>query len=68
MESYQVTERLDKKEAEALGLRLAREKMRAQLDDEAEIVDENILKKEYDSGKVYIKIHYSVIEEISKRN
>ncbi|MDQ0339638.1 hypothetical protein J2S00_002426 [Caldalkalibacillus uzonensis] len=56
---------LEKKEATELGIKLARDKMAAKLPEDAQIVEENILKKSLDSGKVYIKIHYSVIEEIS---
>ncbi|GGK18592.1 sporulation protein YqfD [Caldalkalibacillus thermarum] len=56
---------LDEAKALNMGLKLAREKMVAKLPEDAEIVEENILKKGIDSGKVYIKIHYSVIEEIS---
>jgi similar to stage IV sporulation protein len=68
MEADQVTQKLGKDQALDLGIRLAREKIMAQLEEGAEIVDENILKKEFDNGKVYIKIHYSVLEEITKRN
>lgn len=66
-EAEQKKLKLKAEQAVQLAIQMAREKLLAQLDEKAEIVDENILKKELDSGKLYIKMHFSVIEEISQR-
>lgn len=67
LEAKEQKEKLKAEQAVQLGVRMAREKLLAQLDERAEIVDENILKKKLDNGKVYIKMHFSVIEEITQR-
>ena len=36
------------------------------LEPDAEIKEENVLRKRIEHGKVYMKIHYTVIEDIAK--
>jgi similar to stage IV sporulation protein len=52
-------------EAFQLGVKLGRENMYRKLQPEAEIKEENVLRKRTENGKVYIKMHYTVIEEIA---
>jgi similar to stage IV sporulation protein len=52
-------------EAVKLGVEIGRKNILGKLDPEAEIREENILRQHVENGKVYIKMHYSVIEEIA---
>jgi similar to stage IV sporulation protein len=63
--SKQVIQNLTEEEELQLGSRLSRQKLLSTLDGEVEIEDENILKKRIEHGKVYIKTHYTVIEDIT---
>ncbi|GAA0362584.1 sporulation protein YqfD [Bacillus horti] len=48
-----------------LALILANAQLKQQIPADAVIKEENILRKRVENGKVYIKMHYTVIEEIS---
>lgn len=64
-ESNLVQKQLTEEEAEEMAIFYSRRNMEQQLVKEAEIKEEKILKKRIEHGKVYIKMHYSVIEEIT---
>jgi similar to stage IV sporulation protein len=57
---------INEAEASALGKRFARENLLKKLDASARIKDEIVLHQRLENGKVYIKIHYVVIENIAK--
>lgn len=48
-----------------LGVELSRVNIYRNLQSEAVIIEENVLRKNIENGKVYIKMHYTVIEEIA---
>jgi similar to stage IV sporulation protein len=52
-------------EAFQMGVKLSRENLYRKLEPEAQINEENVLRKSTENGKVYIKMHYTVIEEIA---
>jgi similar to stage IV sporulation protein len=60
-----VSKQLTEEEAFSLGVELSRQNLYRNLQPEAEIIEENVLRKEIENGKVYIKMHYTVIEEIA---
>ncbi|WP_202080681.1 sporulation protein YqfD [Caldalkalibacillus salinus] len=64
-ETNEVQHILTEEEAVDLGAKLAREKITRKLPPDAEIQEEKVLRKQVDSGKVYIKMHYTVIENIA---
>lgn len=57
--------RLTEEAAVELGLELAKEQLQQKIPADAVIKEENILRKKVENGKVYIKMHYTVIEEIA---
>lgn len=64
-ETRQEKRSLTAEEATRLGTELSRRRLLRHLDRDAEIKDEKILKKKEENGKVYMKMHYTVIEEIA---
>lgn len=64
-ETSETEVRYTEEEAFQLGVKLSRENMYRKLQPEAEIKEENVLRKRTENGKVYIKMHYTVIEEIA---
>lgn len=64
-ETQIVNKKLTEKEAFKLGVELSRENIYRNLQSEAVIIEENVLRKNIENGKVYIKMHYTVIEEIA---
>jgi similar to stage IV sporulation protein len=65
LETNDTEVRYTEKEAFQMGVRLSRENMYRRLQPVAEINEENVLRKRTENGKVYIKMHYTVIEEIA---
>lgn len=63
--SRQKEEMLSTAQAEQLGMSLSTKNMIQHLGQGAEIKEEKVLKKRIESGKVYMKMHYTVIEEIA---
>lgn len=64
-EVRKVTKELTTEEAVKLGVQVGRNQLLRELDPDAEIKEENILRQHVENGKVYIKMHYSVIEDIA---
>lgn len=64
-ETEQVEETLTEEQAIQLAIQLSREDMRRNIHPNSEIKAENVLRKRIENGKVYIKMHYTVIEEIA---
>lgn len=60
-----IEKHIQEEEALDLALDLAREQLKKKIPVDAEIKEENILRKRVENGKVYIKMHYTVIEEIA---
>jgi len=54
-----------KQEAEQSALELAKKEIKSKLDEDAMIIDEKILHKEYKDGKVILAIHFKIIENIA---
>jgi similar to stage IV sporulation protein len=65
-QTKKVVHTVSTEEAVDLGKELGKKIFSRRLQPEAEIKEENVLRKRIENGKVYIKIHYTVIEEISK--
>lgn len=57
---------LTEQEAAQLALEMSRAALLRDIEPDAEIKEENVLRKRIEHGKVYMKIHYSVIEDIAK--
>jgi len=57
--------KISEQEALEIGKKLSRDQLYRKLQPEAEIKEENVLRKHLENGKVYIKMHYTVIEEIA---
>lgn len=57
---------LTEQEAAELALEMSRKALLRNLEPDAEIKEENVLRKRVEHGKVYMKIHYTVIEDIAK--
>ncbi|WHY76172.1 sporulation protein YqfD [Neobacillus sp. WH10] len=53
------------KEAEKNALELAKNDIKSELDEDAMIIDEKILHKQYKNGKVILDIHFKIIENIA---
>lgn len=64
-ETVNVTSEITEDEAIEIGKHIAREELMRKLDLTAEIAEENILRKHTENGKVYIKMHFTVIEDIT---
>ena len=54
-----------KQEAEQSALELAKKEIKSKLDEDAMIIDEKSLHKEYKDGKVILAIHFKIIENIA---
>lgn len=63
-ETQMEKKKLTEKDAFKLGVELSRENIYRNLQTEAVIIEENVLRKKIENGKVYIKMHYTVIEDI----
>ncbi len=63
-ESKEVKRNLSEDEAIRLGLTMAKKNMESKLPTDAEIIGEKVLRKRIENGKVYIKIHLTVLESI----
>lgn len=57
---------INQQEASSIGKKLARENLLKGLGASARIKEENVLQERLENGKVYIKIHYVVIENIAQ--
>jgi similar to stage IV sporulation protein len=53
------------KEAEVIGLEMAKKEIKSHIDEDAMIKDEKILHKAINNGKVILDIHFKVIENIA---
>ncbi len=56
---------INEQEALEIGKQISRNNLYRKLQPEAVIKEENVLRKHLENGKVYIKMHYSVIEDIA---
>jgi similar to stage IV sporulation protein len=70
VKSFSATEKvevtLSEHEAIEVGLEMGRTNLYQKLQPGAELKEENVLRKRIENGKVYIKMHYTVIEEITR--
>lgn len=65
LETRWVSRKLSVKQAIALGKERAKEDLLFQLGKDGRILDEKVLHPRVDNGKVVMKIHFDVVEEIS---
>ncbi len=66
LEMRWVEQRLSQSEAIALGRERARSDLLSQIGQEGKIITEKVLHPRVVSGKVYIRIHFDVVEDITK--
>ena len=64
-EREEIQRTYSEKEAEQNALELAKKEIKSKLDEDAMIIDEKILHKQYKNGKVILAIHFKIIENIA---
>ncbi|MGM0844198.1 MAG: sporulation protein YqfD [Bacillota bacterium] len=64
-EKEDVTRKYSKKEAVATAVELARDNLKAELPEEAEVTGEKILHQQIENGTVRLNVHFKVIEDIA---
>lgn len=65
-ETEQVTRSYDEKEAIKVAIQLAKNHLKSQIQEDGEIKGEKILHQRIEHGKVYLSLHFQVIENIAK--